>query len=125
MNLLEETTEAIDAFGQTPEGIVYIGSADKEYACTWDEYKELADVEYDEGSGSTNVADDLLIVFNDGAVMWRGEYDGSEWWNYHPQFVMPTSQPAPILRLVKPEDSYEHTVHEISAAVAAGKYGKK
>jgi len=35
------------------------------------------------------VAGDLIIVFSDGAVMRRGEYDGSEWWNFYPPFQMP------------------------------------
>ncbi|WP_421354963.1 hypothetical protein [Streptococcus suis] len=36
---------------------------------------------YDSGYGSANVATDLVVV---GKNWWleRGEYDGSEWWNY-------------------------------------------
>lgn len=36
---------------------------------------------YDSGYGSVNVATDLVVV---GKNWWleRGEYDGSEWWDY-------------------------------------------
>ena len=36
---------------------------------------------YDDGFGGANV-EDVFIVFDDGSWLERGEYDGSEWWEY-------------------------------------------
>jgi hypothetical protein len=98
-NLLEETKAAITASGHSPTDIVFIGSADTGHACSWDEFCALADVEYDAGYGSVEVATDLRIVFADGQQMWRGEYDGSEWWEYSEPFLAPGCC-LPITRLV-------------------------
>jgi len=47
----------------------------------WENFKEVANVEYDSGFGSPQVAEDLIIM---GSDFWleRHEYDGSEWWEY-------------------------------------------
>lgn len=102
MNLLKETKEAIRDSGHKPSNIVFIGSRDGEYRCSWDEFKLLADVEYDAGFGAQEVATDLIIVFGDGQTMWRGEYDGSEWWDFSRPFKMPESS-KPIMRLTADE----------------------
>lgn len=81
-NLLAETIEAIEESGHTPEDVTFIGSADAAYRCTWEEFTRIADVEYDNGFGSSSVPTDLIIRFADGRSMWRGEYDGSEWWEF-------------------------------------------
>jgi hypothetical protein len=88
-NLLDETRAAIADSGHTPADVVFIGSEESGHACTWDEFCLLADREYEEGFGAAEVADDLVIVFRDGAKMWRGEYDGSEWWEYSTPFDPP------------------------------------
>lgn len=59
-------------------------------ACTWEEFQTLADIEYDDGFGSQQIATDLTIVFSDGNRMWRHEYDGSERWNYTDPVDIPT-----------------------------------
>jgi hypothetical protein len=102
MNLLAETIEWITRTKHTPADIVYIGSRDG-YSCTWDEFTRLADIEYDNGYGGQRVATDLEIHFRDGGWMQRGEYDGSEWWDCHAPFVMPT-ETKPIRRLVEDFD---------------------
>ena len=84
MNLLEETLQIIETSGHTPNDIVFIGSADGEYACTWDEFEDLADVDYDDGFGTAYVALDLIVEFSDGRRLYRVEYDGSEEWAYMP-----------------------------------------
>ena len=89
MNLLHETTNDIRESGHTPADIIFIGSEDSGHQCSWDEFKELADVKYDNGYGAQEVASDLIIVFSDGSQMWRREYDGSESWYYSPLFKMP------------------------------------
>lgn len=103
MSLLNETKKAIEQSGHTPEQIVFIGSESSGHSCTWEEFKVLADVEYDSGFGSQKVATDLIIAFKDGQKMWRGEYDGSEWWNYSKPVKLP-SERKPIKRLVTDED---------------------
>jgi hypothetical protein len=113
-NLLQETRREIEASGHTPADIVFIGSRRSGHSCTWDEFETLADVEYDDGYGSAEVAGDLEIIFSDGAFMHRGEYDGSEWWAYWPSFRAPEVT-RPIRRLTSVR--YEDTLAEIDAAL--------
>ena len=87
-NLLAQTEELMQAKGYTPAQIVFIGSTESGHACTWEEFKKLADFSYYPGYGSAEVAIDLEIVFSDGARMIRQEYDGAEWWLF---LVSPTS----------------------------------
>lgn len=82
MNLLKETKKCIQESGHTANDIVFIGSKDGEYSMTWDEFNQVANVEYDDGYGGQEVASDLIVMFSDGIYMTRDEYDGSEWWNY-------------------------------------------
>lgn len=81
MNLLEETLHEMARAKLTHEKIVFIGSEDSEYACTWEEFVKLANVEYDAGFGAQEVAEDLVIEFTDGTSMRRVECDGSEHWS--------------------------------------------
>ena len=86
---LEDTKDEIKNSGHIVENIVFIGSEESGHSCTWNKFKKLADEEYDAGFGSSQVALDLIIVFSDGIVMRRGEYDGSEWWEYNKPFERP------------------------------------
>ena len=112
-NLLKETEACIKRIYNTPEDIKWIGSYSGEYACTWGQFKELADFEYDSGFGSQKVALDLVIVFTDGSWLDRYEYDGSEGWRSH---RVPTigDTTKPIDRLTKHECMWEslETLHE-------------
>lgn len=89
MNLLEETITCIESSGHTPANIVFIGSEESGHQCTWEEFTKLANREYKDGFGAAQVSQDLIIVFSDGMKMWRGEYDGSEWWEFSTPFKMP------------------------------------
>ena len=100
MNFLQETLEAVENSGHKPEDIIFIGSNDYKYACTLDEFKLMANREYNDGLGSAEVAQDLIVVFSDGSRMWRGEYDGSEWWNHSIPFVKTEQEPLSIARLI-------------------------
>ena len=80
MNLLQETIDDIKDYGKSIDGIENIGS--EQYSCTWEEFKVLADINYDSGFGGQNVSCDLVILFKDKSWMERGEYDGSEWWEF-------------------------------------------
>jgi hypothetical protein len=92
-NLLRETTNAIANSGHVIEDVVFIGSLNGEYRCTWDEFTILADVEYSSGYGAAEVATDLIVRFSDGKKMWRGEYDGSEWWEFDAPLVVDYTKP--------------------------------
>jgi hypothetical protein len=89
MNFLTETIEDIEASGHSPEDIIFIGSQQSGHSCTWEEFQQLADFEYDSDFGAAYIAGDLTIVFSDGSDMHRGEYDGSEWWEYSKPFTRP------------------------------------
>ncbi len=78
MNLLEETIKDLDYFGYSYKEIVHIGNS--EYGCTWEEFKSLADIEYDAEFGGQEIANDLKIIFKDGNFLYRYEYDGRESW---------------------------------------------
>ncbi len=99
MNLLEETIQAIAESGHTPEEIIFIGSEKTGHQCSWAEFQQLADFEYDYDYGSQKIAIDLIIVFSDGARMWREEHGGAEWWKFLKPFVRPAKS-LPIQGLV-------------------------
>lgn len=78
-NLLSETIEVLQENGKDEKDVLWVGN--KEIKATWDNFKSIANIEYDAGYGSAQVAEDLLVV---GKDFWleREEYDGSEWWSY-------------------------------------------
>lgn len=82
INLLEETKETIISYDHTPEEIVFIGSPVTGHQCTWSEFCELANITYDNGYGAQEVANDLVIAFDDTSRLIRYAYDGSERWQY-------------------------------------------
>lgn len=99
-NLLQETIQAIEKSGHTIDDIIFIGSLTSGHSCTWDEFKTLADIEYDAGYGAQEVASDLVICFGDGNRLWRREYDGSEKWDFFVQKLIPKREDRkPISRL--------------------------
>lgn len=79
-NFLKETESDIAELGKTIDDIIYIGTGT--HACTWTQFAEMADAEYYKGYGTAIVMTDLVILFKDGTWLERGEYDGSEWWEY-------------------------------------------
>lgn len=79
-NLLKETIKDLTEHGKTLEDIIWIGSSDG--YITLETFKKLADIEYNAGYGAAEVAVDLVII-GENWYMTRGEYDGSEWWEYH------------------------------------------
>ena len=80
MNLFTETNDMLFKHGKTPSDVRWVGSENYVYF-SWDHFAEIADKEYNNGYGGTEVAYDLLIVGDDW-WMERGEYDGSEWWSF-------------------------------------------
>ena len=88
-NLLTETLEYIKCIDCVVEDILFIGSEDSGYSCSWSEFVMIADDDYDEDYGMQKVASDLIIVFSNGCKMYRFEYDGYENWASFIPFVMP------------------------------------
>lgn len=89
MNLLEETEKKLSQFGKTWSDVNWIGGDD--FTISINEFRELANKEYDNGFGGQEVARDLIIA---GSDWWfeRGEYDGSEWWDFKTLPKKPTEQ---------------------------------
>lgn len=81
-NLLKETIETILDSGHNIDDIECIGLTNTNQVCSFEEFRILADDEYDPGFGRANVRQDLFITFRDGTWLERGEYDGAEWWEY-------------------------------------------
>jgi hypothetical protein len=86
MNLLQETIDDLKFAGKTTDDILWIGTRDVYFS--WEDFKKVADTEYDGGFGSQKVAQDLMIVGN-GWYMDRHEYDGSESWSFHEPIQKP------------------------------------
>jgi hypothetical protein len=78
-NLLKETMEILEENGRKEKDVLYC--CGNSFKFTWDNFKELADVEYDDGYGGEEVATNLKVV---GKDFWleRHNYDGSEWWEF-------------------------------------------
>ena len=75
MNFLQETKKAILDSGHKLEEVMFIGSSNGEYRMSWDKFVTKANFEYDNGFGSSKIAVDLIIYFNDKTYIQRGEYD--------------------------------------------------
>lgn len=96
MNFLKETEEVIKQAGKKISDIVYIGN--REIGCKWPTFRKLADFEYDDGYGSAEIPQDLVILFTDNTWLERFEYDGSECWEYKKPIV-PPQKPKPLLKI--------------------------
>lgn len=77
MNFLEETLKKLNEYGKQECNVVSVGN-DK-YRISWDVFKKNANFDYDSGFGGHNICCDLKI-YGDDFIMFRYEYDGSEWW---------------------------------------------
>lgn len=76
-NLLEETIQTLRLYGLSEKDIKWVGGDETWF--TWEDFKLLANVDYDEDYGGLEVAEDLIIVGEDWWLE-RNEYDGREWW---------------------------------------------
>lgn len=85
-NLLQETLKEIQNRKYLEYNILYCRYYNNEVQnwarFTWEEFKELANINYDSGFGGQEIEPTLRIVFYDGSYLYRKEYDGSEWWVY-------------------------------------------
>ena len=93
MNLLKETLEVLEECNKTEQDILWVSSNDNGYF-SFEEFKQLANIEYDNGYGGAEVDYSLVIV---GEDFWlsRGEYDGSEWWDFNIKPTKPNAHKVP------------------------------
>jgi hypothetical protein len=77
---LQETIEALEDCGKTPQDVLYIIN-DVYESATWEEFAKMADFKYDSGFGTANI-DLCLRIVGDNWWLERHEYDGSEWWEF-------------------------------------------
>lgn len=89
MNLLEETISVLTEHNKTEKDVLWVGN--DEIYTTWENFKSIANIDYDNGFGGQEVAIDIMIV---GSNWWlsRSEYDGSEWWDFHTKPRKPRRQ---------------------------------
>ena len=80
INFLEETLEMLKKHGKSPKDVKWVGSENFGWF-TWEEFEKIANFEYDNDYGAQEIAYDLVIVGKDWWLE-RGEYDGSEWWEF-------------------------------------------
>ena len=82
INFLTETMHALALSGKTPEDVVGIG-IDGKSSTSWESFERDANFHYDNGYGGAEINEKLVILFKDSSWLSRGEYDGSEWWEYN------------------------------------------
>ena len=82
INLAQETIDFLAHLGKSASDVVWVGNKNGSSAISWDEFIEMAKrIDYDNGFGSQEIADDLVVVGNNWWLE-RHEYDGSESWEY-------------------------------------------
>lgn len=82
MNLLWETRKILQENGKASSDVKWVGCRSNNAVCSWGEFeKQSRYIEYDNGYGSPEVSEDLVVVGDDWWLE-RSEYDGSEWWEY-------------------------------------------
>ena len=91
-NLLEETLMVLEKHDRTSADVQWVGCEAGWFS--WEYFSSIADFEYDSGYGGQEIAYDLIIV-GDNFWLERGEYDGSEWWEFKTMFDKPTEEIKP------------------------------
>lgn len=94
INFKEETLDILEEHGKTWDDVKFIQTSEWQVASKFDFLVHM-DFEYDNGFGGARIPLDLIIA---GTDWWleRGEYDGSEWWEFK-------QMPKPLERI---EDVY-------------------
>lgn len=88
MNLLSETLDVMNENGKKPENVVEVMWLDNPNesvytGCSWEDFAEAArTIDYNNGFGTQEVEESLVVLFDDDSWLERFEYDGSERWNY-------------------------------------------
>ena len=79
INFLKETFDKMKENGVSPDDVIYVFNSFG--YCSWEEFEKVTNFDYDNGYGL--IAIDLNLIVR-GSDWWleRGEYDGSEWWEF-------------------------------------------
>lgn len=112
-NLYEETLRSIDKSNHTTDNVSWVGTADGEYAISWEEYRQISDITYDSGFGGTNIPRDLVVVFSDKNWLERRQYDGIEWWEYV-SIPQQSSSPNKFTLTIDEEESFIGPQYQIT-----------
>lgn len=93
INLLQETIKALQDVGKSPVAVDWVQW--EQFFCSWPEFEAIASFEYNNGFGGAEIKTSLKIV---GTGWWleRGEYDGSEWWEFKAPPTRPNIARQPI-----------------------------
>lgn len=78
-NLLQETLKKLEKNGKSLEDVIWVGDTKKK--TTWSNFESISNFQYDNGYGGNEIASSILVVGKDWWLE-RGEYDGSEWWDF-------------------------------------------
>lgn len=78
-NFYDETINFLEEHGKQQEDVLWV--CGNNFQVEPRNFWKAANIEYDSGYGSPEIAMDLMLI---GADFWmeRREYDGSEWWVY-------------------------------------------
>lgn len=83
INFLQHTIMEMRTAGVSLEDATFIGSESGEYECSLEEFKVLADFEFDNMSFIQTVPEDLVIVMDDDSWFSRDASEGRDWWEYN------------------------------------------
>ena len=93
MNLKNETLQVLHNNGKRKADIKYVCGED--FQISPEQFWELSDTEYDSSYGAPEIAQDLMLI-GDDFWMERGEYEGTEVWDFH---TMPDTSGMPIRKI--------------------------
>ena len=110
MNFKKETIKAIIDSGRKEEDVMFIGTDDGLHRTTMEDFKAWSNFEYDCGFGAEKIPPNLIIYFKDEAYIKRGEYDGSEWWEYNEPLKFKKENSFKIFKLKKTDAFGEYEV---------------
>ncbi len=112
VNFLEETKGVMSEHYIKASEVVFVGSFASGISCSWRRFREIAaDLYYDSGYGTEQIAYDLKIVFSDGRYMQRGGHDGKEWWEV---CGVPKDIKKSDVRMTKVHDRYGGSLRTIN-----------
>lgn len=78
-NLLNETLDVLKQNKIKQSEVLYV--QDNKSYCSFEEFKIIADIEYDDDFGIHEINSNLMVVGKDWWLE-RREYDGAEWWEF-------------------------------------------
>ena len=100
INLLLETIAVLEDNNVFGSDVEWCGSETFGWF-SWKDFEDIAkDIEYDDSFGTSYIPMDLVIV---GHNWWleRGEYDGSEWWEFKKKPEKPNEYKK-LIKLIDP-----------------------